>query len=142
MGGFAKSWQAAPCLLVLLCHKHSVVSSSPGLTGKTPALSSLHFSTEQTWKDLSACLSRGVEGGTPVERAEPCPCCLGATAAVPGFASPCPQNVTRACPPPNSLNLKFTQIISLLPVFLGSLRGFICFSALFSEVVSQHPAAP
>lgn len=74
-------------------------------------------------------------------RTEPCPCCLEAAAVVPEFASPCPQNVTRA----SSVKLAQFKVYTnrlLTSSFPWLSQGFICFLALFSEAVSQHPAGP
>lgn len=56
----------------------------------------------------------------------------------PEFASPCPQKVTRA----SSMKLAQFKVYTnhlMASSFPWLSQGFVCFSALFSEVVSQHP---
>lgn len=66
---------------------------------------------------------------------------LEAAAVVPEFASPCPQNVTRASSTKLAQFKVYTNHL-VASSFPWLSQGCVCFPALFSEVVSQHPAAP
>lgn len=140
IGGFAKSRQAAPCLLVRLCPSQTLAcfQQIDGQISDYSGAFPLHFSIDQTLKDPFACL---FHGGTEGGRTEPLLEALKPPLLCRSFASPCPQDVTRA----SSMKLAQFKVYTnhlVTSSFPWLWQGFICFSALFSEVVSQHPAAP